>query len=260
MPVRGQGMPVQSRMSKQARRGAYTIGFVRRIFVAGGRPYCDVWDPETGRAWNGVPIMSVGGGPGQFQTVPLSAPSQAEFIRQADLDDASQVLLFHGEANRYPVTVGAIHHPSLDLQAKTEVVADDEDHSGAVGQRDFATVNGGTKFILDSRGRVTFDLRGAEEDGTFGVALAAGEIYRVSRDGNAAERLLLADAVVAYLGELEAHLAAQNARIAALEAFAETAATTLGIPYTSPLGVPAPTADGTLVSATFRVPVDSEEP
>jgi hypothetical protein len=249
------GMPGQGKLARLLERGATSTAVVRRVFVEAGRVRVDCYDAENSTPWFGLAVLQAGGGgPDDFASTPPREPTIPLDVRySADDSDTTQVLLLH-RPKKKPIVIGAVEHPGSSILDATPVVAQDADHPGSVGKQDFAWARGGARLIVDARGAVTIAPGG--EDGNARIQLPADGVLRISRDGQAEERLLLAGPVFAYLQEVDAYLSAVDIWAKALATDPST-----GVVVT-PLVAARPTlpAAGSLKAAGVAVSRDAETP
>jgi hypothetical protein len=188
------------------------IANVRRVRIRNGRVFVDVFVPNSPQRWNDLPFVVAGGGASAWGYDPPTPDPQtiADSVPiGADTPEGTQVVLVL--RGKYPpVIVGALQNTQATIAERTPVVDQAEDHPGDVGPADFARVNGGTRQILDSRGAWTLDL-GDAEDPTARVQLPDDGVLRVSRGGEAAERLVLAGPLLAYLQQAQSYMEAMHA-------------------------------------------------
>jgi hypothetical protein len=262
--------------------GTTQARFVRaqliRAYQSGGRHYIDAHMASGAGGWTGIPVMEFGGGSGRFLFVPMAgdqgddkpAFAPAEQSDPTDIDSA-QVWLFFDGASNFPVCLGAVQHSKRGLVDDTPETSVGNDRDADASYKDIFAENGGSWMALDSRGVVAFSLADGKQ---VSFQLAGAGVLRVSRDGDATERLLLANATKGYFSGTEDHLDAQESRIAALESAVNSLVAFLApgvavsggltapylVPYAAPSGVNRPTADDTLVAAAIHVSDDDEAP
>lgn len=185
-------------------RGAFRLGRVLKVYLAGTVPVCDVVEPDTGSIFLGCRFVSGMGGP----TSTVHAPPEG--IGTAEIDpkgsDGSEVFLlfpagFHGP----PKVVGSQTNPALYAlfsEALTSDPATDADYpagddANKIGLADYVVQRAGARFIMTPSGDLVFDARAVEKP--VRVQVKAGQALRISVDGAAEERVLLAGPLMAYL-------------------------------------------------------------
>lgn len=222
---------------------------VDAYYTIDGRPYVDAYDPETGAFYPRCPAAGLGGGDGTLEVVPPSEPGEGdeEFAMDPDTTQAAQVVLLPVSGSRghyWIATPMTIHPGGLGLDDETPETKEDEDHKGKAGLRDRVIRYGGSTIILDARGNVTISpgamLRGQ---------LGGGAVFRLSRDGEAGERLVLGGPLLDYLGALESYVDTLEARVATLEAWATSAQAVMAAKVDVPPGT-APTTTATFTAST----------
>lgn len=257
------GMPgTSSRWQQYAERAVLVVAQLSRAYVLRGRPYIDAINPDGPGKWFQVPVVQGGGGgETRWENAPIAGPQEGSTTAHSgessvganpdQFDSAQVVLMFVGNST-FPRCVGVIDHPRTGLVEETPETEAGEDREVGVGPQDWAWVNGGSRWILDSKGLLTAI---AAQDKKVSFQLAGDGFLRVSVDGEADEKLLLAGPVRDYLAELESHLDAQEARIAALEAAMALVApqVTAPVQFTPAPGVSRPTADDTMVSSVVHI-------
>lgn len=221
-----------------------SVANVLSTTVINGRLYASVDDLDNGQRHDRCPVMCFGGGTDKFMFVPVTpTPQDGESLKMNEA-----VIVHRGEGK--PYIIGT--KQPLGFGIKKEIAEDpgEADHSGDVAKDDFAIQNSSAKFIVDANGAVTIKAGTAKHvriqlDETEGA-------LRVSRGGEADECVILANAFIdTFINQtLYAHLVAQNARIAALEAQVATLSTIL----TSGIAVTGTTSDAKAVTGTTVPP------
>lgn len=231
-------------------------GVVNATHVIKGRVYVDATS-DTGQTFFKCPLMIFGGDPERFAYFPAT-PQPTDSSRDRE------VLLLQGAgAQSKPWALGMKQPVGLGINDTTE---DDpgvgNDHGGAVGKNDISLRNSGAYITVDSNGAVTL----APGTGAARVRIQlpddASANFRVSRGGEADERVILANAFLdTWVNQtLYNHLVSQDARITALEsqvvalsAAAKVAAVPVAsvqVPVASLQAVPAFTGDGSKTPPT----------
>lgn len=229
------------------------VGIVQRVRLAGGRAVLDCYLPGSGQFFRDVPIATSGGGADGWAFDPPIASDAKDALVHADPDrlEGAQVVLV-SRPGKLPIAIATLQHPHVELTPNAPSVDLDADHPCGVGLQDFARVNGGTKQIHDANGAWTLDLKDAT-DPTVRVQFPSEGVLRLSRDSEAAERLVLAGPLVTYLQQVQDYLAAVQAWTVA------TAATLTGHGVTA-LAATMPTlTPDALRAAVLHVSADSEQ-
>jgi len=208
-----------------------------KAYPIGGRAYIDAHMAMGGQSWKTVPVVELGGGEGRYLYTPM-AGDQGDgkpvfsLATQSDPSAAAsaQVLLLFDNISPFPVCIGAIQHDKRGLLDATPVTEDATDRPAGIGHQDIAASNGGSTYVLDS-------------EGVFAVMMADGKPYqvqlsesggrlRISRGGEADEKLLLGNATLGYLDDLEASVKQLITRLNDAERIIDiiTSQIALGIP------------------------------
>lgn len=255
----------------------WDVGQVTRVTVKGGRLYVDVLTKS--QRFNLVPVMELGGGSLRFAHAPIAGDQGDDapiFDAAADTDpsgvaSAQVVILMNDDGAVY--VIGAVAHGSRGLVAETPETEAGEDRPKGIGVADFATVNGGGRFVVDAKGVI--EVKPAEGS-PFQVNLSGegNARVRIGRDGEAGETLLLGNATLDYLADLETQIARLEARLAAIESEAQSVGTYLrsGPPVANskvtPLAAPplvvldaaeTATSDARLISDVVEISADAKD-
>ncbi len=187
------------------------VALVDDVYVLDGHVVVDC-STEDGAFWTQVPLATVGGGKRTWGVEPVEPPESGhgELAR-----DRGQVLLVLRGPYVKPLAIGMLPADGGEVVEDAPVVDQQEDHPGVIGKADFARVNGGARLIVDEHGAITLDAREAG-DATVRVQLADGGVLRVSRGGEATERLPLAGPLLDHLKAINDYLAAVDTWIQAL--------------------------------------------
>lgn len=236
------------------------VNFVRaqvtRVYVLGGRQYIDAHNAMTGSDYVGCPVMGLGGGETRWAHVPI-AGDQGEgrpvfnLSTQSDPSSAAsaQVLLLFDGVSEMPWCIGTIQHPKFELQDETPETERSKDRKDEYGHQDIVSSNGGSTTVLDSLGQFAVVLADGKQAT---VQLEGNGLVRISRNGEADERLVLANRLVSYLGGLEAQVDDLINRVAVLERWVGTFQTA----YLGPPGALTVTS-GKVDPVTLPVPAPS---
>lgn len=248
------GHPSKGRLVK--RLGAMVLtARVHRVYVENGLPWVECGDPSTANYWPMVALMTRGGGPSVFEHVAVSEDPIRPHPSDG-LGGAAEALLVVPGPGRAPYVVALFYHASTGLETLTLSPVPGADRTRDVGVRDHCRANGGSREILDERGAWTLDLTGATDptsDPNARVQLPSAGVLRVSRSGAATERTVLAGALIAYLGQLEA-------KVNELEALVRAASNGGGALVVGPSLVTTPTAGNALKAAAIHVSAVPEVP
>jgi hypothetical protein len=258
--------------------GLTTPRFVKaqliRTYQRGGRQYIDAHHANSFNGWTGVPVVELGGGIGRFVHVPMAgdqgegkpAFAPAEQTDPTDIASAQVWLFFDGQSTS-PVCVGAVQHSKRGLISDTPATEDGQDRPDDIGINDIAAVNGEASHIIDSAGVVAVSPK---EGQPWNLKLKGTSRARVSRDGDADERLLLGNASLAsmqarhdWIESLESRIAELERVVALLAPWAAAGGSgSLGItPPFTPVSSTAPDRpDATLIADSVHISDDSEGP
>ncbi len=200
------------------------VAVVLKSYNEGGRRYCDCRKIGLGpKDWFHVPVLSMGGGPGRFLSLPVGVGAST------DLTDGVEVVLGFFKNNK-PVVLGALLHGDAGL------VSDDEDEQGV--NEDLATAVDADTAALRWDGATV-----ATRDGHIGLTAAEGKdvsaqvdggVFRVSSNGEASDWAVLARALVAAMAPLYEKVNAQDTQIAILTAIVQAVASAPTVVQASP--------------------------
>lgn len=206
------------RLARQA--SDIEVVYAVREYVQNGVRYCDVVNPDNGQQ----PAMQcpiLGG-------EPLGVP-EGGWGPKSNLLKYPLVIIGRRSDGRQPIVLGRLANPALVYTpgaptkdgAQTGATQTSNTTSPtAYGVGDHVIANGGTTFVLRKDGNTTLDA-----DGSVNIQLTNG-VLRVTQDGDAEDRALLASPTVTKLNEL---IASYTALLTALNA-AATAAAAPGVP------------------------------
>jgi hypothetical protein len=246
-------------------------------YELGGRHYVDAHHPDSINGWTQVPVVELGGGLARFMHVPLAgdqgedkpAFQPAEETDPSDIASAQVWLMFDGVSTN-PICIGAVQHPKRGLVTETPETEDGQDRPAEIGVNDIAAANGDASHVIDALGVVAVQ---PAEGQIWNLKLRGTSRARISRDGDADERLLLGNAALQALQDAHDWIDALQSRIDELERVVATLATwatgggstTLGAlslvpPFTPPSSSAPSRPDATLVSDAVHISDDNEGP
>ncbi len=167
------------------------VVYAIREYVQDGVRFCDVVNPDNGQQPSmQCPVMGHDG-------VPLGVPDKA-WTGASDIRDYPLVIIGRRSDMRQPVVLGPLRNPSLLYTGGPSPAAGQESTSSPpqVGVGDRVMKNGGSTLVLRKNGNVALDT-----PGSLNVQLTNG-VMRVTQDGEATDRALLANPTVTKLNEL----------------------------------------------------------
>ena len=184
------------------------VVYAIREYIQEGERYCDVVNPDTGQL-PATQCPLLGGEPVGVPLAPWTAAS--------DLSSYPLVVLGHRADNRQSLVLAVLRKPGRVYTAGPEGASPAEDHASPTtyGLRDHVTTNGGTSLVLRENGNTTLDA-----GGSVNIQLTDG-VLRVTQDGAADDRALLAAPTVTKLNAL---ITSYAALLSALSAAASAAA------------------------------------
>ena len=256
------GRPAWARRAE----GGESLWYVTRVRVEDGRPVVDVARVGGPGGLAGVPLLVAGGVGGAFAHAPVTATPTGGLPAGAEVREGSLVRLVR-LGRGWAAEAAALPQASLGMVARQPAPTKHQDHPGTPTPHDHALVNGGGKgkLLVDARGEV---LAASETAVRLQVGLEG--VVRIARDGDASERPALGFALVAYLEELTAWMAALSAQVAALALKTATSAPfSLASPDPTvqlfpdpldPTSVVPPAPTRALVSEAVHIPSDAVEP
>ncbi len=217
-----------------------TIFLVTKTYVVDGRIVCDLTRMGTGATGlTAVPVLTLGGGPNRGLLVPPSPGVQPDgsapgAALDAAVNQGAQVVVIWIAADPrttpQPWILGATGHTGLGLSGEASTAREsDDDADTTLDARAVALVNAGASLVLDQRGETTL---APVAGGNARVQLAQSAIMRVSRDGEASDAAVLAQALVDTLETAYTALADLQTQVADL---------TLRVTALTPPGTPPPT-------------------
>ena len=272
------GMPIVSQ-GRTRERPAFTIGRVRRTQTIRGRVYADVDDLWYPQIYVRCPVMAFGGGEDQYVFFPVTEGSDNDPTKGQlpdpevpRADRARQVLLLHRGGHSVPYVLGAVQPYGLGLEDSPDPDVNDEDHGTRVSKKDIAFRNNGALLLIDSNGAITLVAGDADY-----VRVQLPEVngrLRISRDGEADEKVILADAfldnwinVSLYstlvemsnrINDLESKLATVIGAVTSIPVTSGGTANPVGLPSApAPTQTVPPKADETHKSGTIQLSAKS---
>lgn len=221
-------MPEHMNRGGMNSRGAIRVGRVTRLYLtADNCPVCDVTEPDTGDTWNECRFMSQLGGSDAAIYNPPQAPEGSEVSASGE-DGAEVYLIFPPGWRAHPRVLAAWVNPSLfsmvsDLVKPVGTDTDYPDHADAeqrdkIGLRDYSIEFAGARFTMSEHGDLVLDTRRSAKP--VRVQVSPGQALRISVDGEAEERVLLAGPLIAYLTQIAARLNQLGRALLNLEDFA----------------------------------------
>ena len=217
---------------------------VQNYYAIAGRPYADIWDPETGQTWIGVPVLCAGGGQAAYAHMPVQP--EASYLptdAMTKLSEASQVYGVYRGVDRRPVAVAALHHPAVKMLPEPLLGPSSADDLARPSIREPHLRFGGTTIMVREGGGVVIDL--AAEAG-LSIQLGGAGAIRMSSDGEAGERFVLAGELITYLQTL----------VAAINEIG-TALSELTVELATAAGSPVPPVDPILPATSVSDPTVS---
>lgn len=178
------------------------IAMVRRVFLLDGRPFVDAWNPLTGETLPVIPVATTGGGTSTFSHAPIAVDPNDAQPSDPDTSGGAQIIVDMEGDKKIPYCVGTVHHSGLRLVAETEAPGGDADRTREVGIADYGMGNGGTRAVIDERGAMMVDTNGAA-DPVVRFQMDPAGYLRVSINGSASERLMLAGPTISKLNQMQ---------------------------------------------------------
>jgi len=230
-----------------------SLYIVTSTYVADGRIVCDIVRMGVGGgSLTAVPTLTMGGGPNRGLVVPPtpavqpngSSPGAAFDVA---INEGAQVVVIFVAIDPMttprPFIIGCTGHVGLGLvegQSQSSDVGDDS--TAELDARAVAVLNAGARVVLDQRGEVTVQ---PTPGGNTRVQLSEGAIMRVSRDGDATDNAVLAQALVDALEAAYTEINRLSAQVAILtdKAIADTATGSIPPPPFFASTVATPTTD-----------------
>jgi hypothetical protein len=202
-------------------RGNARPARVTALYLQNGVPVVDVCD-SYGNTSLACRFTCMGGGGARF----LYSGPVAEQDEQTTPEDSqgAQVLIQAGDGSIPHVTVtGALINPQAFARfGEIEAPAEGSDYDPLNSLRDLVAENNGARFMVSEFGLIVLDTTGTQEP-VF-VQLASSSYLRISQDGTASERLLLAGPTRSVIDGLVSRVNALGAQVAALSALIQPAA------------------------------------
>ena len=209
-------------------RGGVRVGRVTRLYLtADNIPVCDVMEPDSGDTWNACRFMTALGGPDSAVYAPPLAPEGAEISASGE-GGAEVYIVFPPGFRAHPIVLASWLNPMLQSAISDKIgKADDDDdyppHADAetrdkIALDDYAVERAGARLTVSAQGDVTLDARRVKKP--IRVQVAPGQALRISVDGEAEERVLLAGPLLAYLTAVATRLNRLGQALLNLEDFA----------------------------------------
>ncbi len=246
------GMPIVG-AGRLRERPSFTIGRVRKTRVIRGRVYADVDDLWYPQIYVRCPVLAFGGGEDQYAFFPITEDTDVDPISEPfSTDRDRQVMLLHRGGHSVPYVIGAVQPYNMGIKDAPAPDVNDSDHGADVSKKDIAFRNNGALLLIDGNGAITL-VAGDADYIRIQLPSLNGRL-RVSRDGEADEKVILADAFLDNWVNTELYntLLALNERVRDLESkLATTISAVTSIPVSTggtaqPLGLPsAPTPTDT---------------
>lgn len=184
-------------------RGAFRIGRVTRVYLAGTVPVCDVVEPDTGSTFKGCRFVGGLGGPQGAVYAPPGASSTTE-LDPDGLDGAEVFLFFPAGFHGLPKVMGTQLNPAmykLAMENVPEPVPGADYPAGDDAERfdveDYVVQQNGARLIVSKDGALVLDARAVDQP--VRVQVAKGQALRVSVEGEATEHTILAGPLMEYL-------------------------------------------------------------
>jgi hypothetical protein len=236
------------------------LAFVSKVRVIDQRVHVDCYDGETGQTWYRLPILVFGGGQGSSLVVP-PVPYPRETVQQPEEEEGSQVLVVPRH-KQGPVALMVTQHPLAGFQDVAELdeaertAQDDQDHPLPRTPEEHVWEHRGVRVQLTSDGSVVIDATASQKPVRIQLAKDAG-LLRVSRDGQAGERLVLAGPLGDYHQSEASYRDGVQDRLAALESMVSTLAGIETLTFTPGQGSDPPETPS-VACATIHVSEDVE--
>lgn len=220
-------------LERQYKRSPYFSGDARparvlRLYVTDdGVPVVDVVD-TYGNVFRACRFAGDGGGAGAFVYFPPTAPGRVSAVTPEGTESSEVLLSFPDGALPHPWVTGTLSgegvrrrvSDKLPTSTKTQDYPLPGDDQGKTGLRDYGIEQAGARLLVSERGELVLDARDAKMP--VRVQLAAGEALRVSVDGEADERLILAGPLRVYVDALVDRVNQLGRALWALETWANT--------------------------------------
>lgn len=188
-----------------------------RTYVQGGRPFCDVLDESSGAMIYGCPFLCLGGSGAADGVTAYFPPAQAAQSEVALGDGARIVWMpLAGADGRAGVVLGAVMHRNTGQVFHEEEThpEPDEDYPWKINTNDVLVQNGKAFFVISNFGDIVLDTSQASKPVRLQLSATGSGHVRISQDGDADDRLLLAgptrklvDDLISKVNDLEAKLA-----------------------------------------------------
>lgn len=244
--IRDPSHPAQAPLARALAKAESQLWHVARVRVEDGRPVVDVAHPTTAGGLAGIPLLVGGGAADRLDYTP---PVVAESGRP------SLVRISRREDGRLVAEAAALPQADLGFVEEQSTPKSADDHPGTPTVADRVLANGDAKVILDALGEVLVASKTMIRN-----QLGADGVFRVSRDGDASERVPLGFALVDFLEGLTSWLTKLSVQVQVLTTAVQAIAPTVP-PYPAPgvgsLAPPQPSMQ--LLSAAVHIPDDALE-
>lgn len=245
------------------RRGHSTSRTARIIGLRleNGVPVADVSDGH-GNTYLGCRFSGLGGGKDAFTYAPPQPDEDAN--NTPDDSPGAEAIIALAEGGRGRASVqGTFPNPGMFKQISIVEPPDaDSDYSDKIGLLDFATVNNGARILVTESGHLILDT--ATSGMPVHIELAGTAFLRISQDGKADERTLLAGVSRAYIDGLVDQINDLRTAVKALATWAKAAGAPSGggpiVPAYVGSSGPATAADKTaddMVASAVRISAQS---
>lgn len=204
-------------------------------YTANGLPVCDVAD-SAGNVWRACRIRTEGGGPESFGYRPPIGASDQNRTTPETTAGGEVLLSWSDGSHGHPTVMGALPHTRVvgKLVDKIDKPEPDADHPKQASINDVVEEHGGARTVLSGHGTIVLDTQDSKEP--VRVQLDRSSFLRVSQDGDASERVMLAAATRDRLDELIGAVNELIGTVNVLAAGAQAAVAALlkGTPPTDP--------------------------
>ena len=214
---RANGRPLGGGLTSLVPDGA-RMGMARNYRAIRGRLVADVMFPETGEALFGVPVKESGGTATRFaHTARQKSPTAPAAAPNADSVSVVVEFVSGGVSNQLqPIITGEMASSTGTL---VDSIGDptpvDDARNPTVTVEDHALVNAGAAMIVTAEGEVVADTTGSGRP--IKLQVGADGYIRMSQDGNASGRVVLAAEFVTLWNGLMDKLTTIEARLIVVE-------------------------------------------
>lgn len=204
---------------EQRRRGSTRPAKVLRVYTLDGLQVADVIDND-GSVWLRCRFVGQGGG-GSESYVRHGVPPAG--------DEAEVLLGWLDGAVPFPVILGTLASPKASAAfSDVDPPGPETDYPAKNGLRDEVIAHGGARIVLSSQGDLVLDT--TRSDKPVRVQLPPGGRMRISREGEADERLLLAGPTQEHIDALAAHVDALAQHVTLLTSILQSLAAATAVP------------------------------